>query len=227
MAHPGDRANPGRSATDAADLGRDVRPVRPRPGRRPARGRGDAGPPPLPDPLHDPPVGRRLDRGAGALPLPPPIGGSAQRLAADLDLRPPRLPHPLRLRLVRRLRRPGCHGRRVSDRLRLRQGGAPDDVGPRRPAPGDVRPLQQPDRHRALALDVLLAWTAERARGFFGGLVGFIHVLAWLHVLVSFAVSTLVFGKNRVSIGLGYALAVVVGLSLLGWLVGRFRSRPA
>ena len=75
------------------------------------------------------------------------------------------------------------------------------------------------------ALDALLAWTAGRARGFFGGVVSLIHFLAWLHVLASFAVSTLVFGKNRVSIGLGYALAAVVGLSLLGWLIGRLRSR--
>lgn len=78
------------------------------------------------------------------------------------------------------------------------------------------------------ALDALLAWTAARARGAFGGVVTFIHVLAWLHVLASFVVATLVFGKNGVSKGLGYALAVVVGLSLLGWLIGRLfagRSR--
>jgi hypothetical protein len=77
------------------------------------------------------------------------------------------------------------------------------------------------------ALDVLLVWTAERARGFFGGVVGFIHLLAWLHVLASFGVATLVFGKNPVSKGLGYALAGVVGLSLLLWLIGLFRSRRA
>ena len=75
------------------------------------------------------------------------------------------------------------------------------------------------------ALDALLAWTAGRARGFFGGIVALVHFLAWSHVLASFAVSTLVFGKNRASIGLGYALAVVVGLSLLGWLIGRLRAR--
>ena len=75
------------------------------------------------------------------------------------------------------------------------------------------------------ALDVLLAWTAERARGFFGGVAGFVHFLAWLHVLASFAVSTLVFGKNPVSKGLGYVLAGVVGLSLLLWLIGLLRAR--
>lgn len=77
------------------------------------------------------------------------------------------------------------------------------------------------------ALDALLAWTAERARGFFGGVVSLVHILAWLHVLASFVVSTLVFGKNRVSIGLGYVLVVVVGLSLLAWLIGRFRARSS
>jgi hypothetical protein len=77
------------------------------------------------------------------------------------------------------------------------------------------------------ALDALLAWTAGRARGFFGGVVALVHFVAWVHVLASFAVSTLVFGKNPVSIGLGYVLAVVVGLSLLGWLIGRLRSRAS
>ncbi len=77
------------------------------------------------------------------------------------------------------------------------------------------------------ALDVLLAWTAERARGFFGGVVAFIHLLTWLHVLISFGVATLVFGKNSVSTTLGYVLAVVVGLSLLGRLIGALRTRRA
>lgn len=75
------------------------------------------------------------------------------------------------------------------------------------------------------ALDVLLAWMAERARGFFGGLVSFIHVLAWLDLMASFGVSTLVLGKNSESKGLGYVLAIVILFSILSWLIGLMSRR--
>jgi hypothetical protein len=75
------------------------------------------------------------------------------------------------------------------------------------------------------AFDVLLAWTAQRARGFLGGVVAFVHFLAWLDVLASFGVATIWFAKNQVSTALGYVLVGSVGLSLLAWLFGSFRSR--
>jgi hypothetical protein len=75
------------------------------------------------------------------------------------------------------------------------------------------------------AFDVLLAWLGERARGFIGKLVAFVHFLAWLHVLISFGIATLLFAKNPVASSLGYTLVAAVGISFLGWLAGRLRTR--
>lgn len=74
------------------------------------------------------------------------------------------------------------------------------------------------------SVDALLAWTAGRAKGGLARVVSGFHVFAWLDVLISFVVATLVFPKNQVSTALGYLLVAATAISLLTWGIGRKKA---
>jgi hypothetical protein len=76
-------------------------------------------------------------------------------------------------------------------------------------------------------LDVVLAWSADRARGFLGGLVQIFHVLIWVYVLVSFGIATVYFYKNDIAYTMGWVLVGSVGASVLAALTGRLSRNAA
>jgi hypothetical protein len=69
-------------------------------------------------------------------------------------------------------------------------------------------------------LDVALAWIAGGARGAGRGLVVVIHALTWLAVLVSFVISSIVFGKNSTILVLGWVMVGAVAIALIARVFG-------
>jgi hypothetical protein len=68
-------------------------------------------------------------------------------------------------------------------------------------------------------LDIILSWTARGGRG----LVAIFHTIAWLYVLGSYVVASIIFYKNPTSYALGW---VMVGAAALALVVRLFSRAP-